>query len=56
MSASNRAAIAMRIAINVKGGAYGIPYRIPVNPVLHSRTKMTGALLVLISPDIDLLA
>jgi hypothetical protein len=40
--------------MKVKGGAYGIPYLIPVNPVLQRSTKTAGAVRVVISPRIRL--
>jgi hypothetical protein len=52
MRASRTEAIAILIAMKVNGGAYGIPYRIPVNPVLHRSTKIAGAVRVVINPRI----
>lgn len=40
---SNKAAISTRVARKMKGSANGSPYLAPTNPVLHKRTKRSGA-------------
>ena len=45
-----RAAIRTLIAKKIKGSAYGRPYLAPTKPVLHRRTKTSGANLESFNP------
>ena len=44
------AAISTRIARKIKGSAYGSPYLAPTKPVLHNKTKRSGATLESFNP------